>query len=58
MMRSQEERVMREKAAREYEAKKDRALDFASSLGVVVAVRMFFCVSLHVKFSVHLNLRL
>ena len=44
MMHSQEERVKREKAALEYEAKKDRALDFASSLGVVVAVRMLLLV--------------
>ncbi len=41
----QEERVLREKAALEFEAKKDRALDFASELGVVVAVRI--CVAAH-----------
>jgi hypothetical protein len=43
LCRSQEERVKREKEMKEFEAKKARALDFASDRGVIVAVRRFVC---------------
>ncbi|MDR3741909.1 MAG: hypothetical protein P4L40_23045 [Terracidiphilus sp.] len=44
----QEEEVAKEKSARDFEKRKNRALDFASERGVIDAVRTCVCVCVHV----------